>query len=483
MTFNLSTLKAAGLSALAISVLLASPLSQAETLLDIYNKAVSNDPAIREAQANMFATMEAKPQARANLLPQLDFNGGWSTSKSDGTRVTFVGGAPTTQPFESDTEDLNWSFDLSQTLFRWDQFARMGRADKEVSQAQLDYGAAQQDLMVRVAEVYFNVLAARDTLVSEQAAKEAIERQLEQANRRYEVGLIAVTDVQEAQAGFDEAVAAEIVAKRDLANAQEALREITGEYNEVLAKPAKEIPLVIPEPPIKDEWVSTALEQNLALLSAKIGADITRDDVSVARGGYMPTVDLSASYGNRQSDGTSIQEQSIVPTTPIDSDQDNRSVGIQFKVPLFAGLGTKSEVKEAVYRHRASKENFEKVVRQTEREARDAFYGVESEISRVKALRQSRRSSEVALEATEAGYEVGTRTTVDVLDARRALFLAETNYARSRYDYIVNVIKLKQAAGTLNPDDLTAINAWLQRESEELDTDPSLPESVSATEE
>ncbi len=479
MTFSLRTLKAASVAAMIlISPLAISTSAQAESLLDIYNKAVNSDPSIREAQANMYATMEAKPQARADLLPQLDFSGQWQTTKRDGTNVVPIGGTPTNLQQESDEDSLNWSFDLTQTLFRWDQFARMGRADQEVSQAQLTYGAAQQELMVRVTEAYFNVLAARDTLASEQAAKDAIERQLEQANRRYEVGLIAITDVQEARAGFDEAIAAEIVAKRGLANSREALREITGEYNEVLSKPAKEIPLVVPEPAIQDEWVKTAQEQNLALLSAKIGADITRYDINSAKGGFMPTVDLRASYGNNQADGNSVQQSIFgVTTAETERDIDQQSVGIQFSLPLFAGGGNSSAVKEAVYRHRAAKENFEKVVRQTEREARDAYYGVESEISRVKALRQSRKSSEVALEATEAGYEVGTRTTVDVLDARRSLFLAQTNYARSRYDYIVNVIRLKQAAGTLNPDDLAMVNSWLQRESEVLDTNPALSES------
>ena len=477
MTLSPRSFKTATLAALIIAGGIANPAYvQAESLLDIYNKAVNSDPSIREAPANMFATMESKPQARANLLPQLDFSGSWQTSKSNGSRAT-AGAQPISQDFSSDTDTLSWQFNVTQTLFRWDQFARMGRADKEVSQAQLDYGFAQQELMVRVTEAYFNVLAARDTLVSEQAAKAAIERQLEQANRRYEVGLIAITDVQEARAGFDEAIAGEIVAKRDLANSREALREITGEYNEVLSKPAKEIPLVVPEPAIQDEWVAIAQAQNLALLSAKIGADITRSDVSAAKSGYMPTLDLQASYGNNSADGTSEQTPATRPTTRTERDITQQSVGIQLNIPIFSGGGTSSKVKEAVYRHRASKENFEKVVRQTERETRDAYYGVESEISRVKALRQSRKSSEVALEATEAGYEVGTRTTVDVLDARRSLFLAQTNYARSRYDYIVNVIKLKQAAGTLNPDDLAMVNSWLQRESEVLDINPASSDS------
>jgi len=457
-------------SFVAALLLIAAPATQADTLMEIYQRAAQNDPAIREAEANMLATMESRPQARASLLPQLDFSGNWSKNESDGSRVTFVAGNPSNQPFESSTDNLNWSFDLSQTLFRWDQFQRMGRAGQEVSQAQLDFGAAQQDLMIRVAEAYFNVLAAADTLDSNVAAKEAIERQLEQANRRFEVGLIAITDVQEAQAGFDDATATEIVSKRELANAREALREIIGEYPESLAKPADEIPLLMPEPAIRDQWVDTAMSQNLAVLSAKIGTELTRYDVNIARSDYMPTLDFSASYGNRQTDGDSSQvalnpappPTTIITSVDIDTDQTDKSIGLQLNFPLFAGLRTKSEVKESVYRHRASKENFEKVIRQTERETRDAYYGVESEISRVKALRQARKSNQVALEATEAGYEVGTRTTVDVLDARRNLFLAETNYARSRYDYIVNVLRLKQAAGTLSPDDIALVNGWLQ---------------------
>ncbi len=196
MTLSPRSFKTATLAALIIAGGIANhAYVKAESLLEIYNKAVNSDPSIREAQANIDATMESKPQARADLLPQLDFSGQWQTRKTDGTNVVPIGGAPTDQSSKSDENATNWSFNLTQTLFRWDQFARMGRADKEVSQAQLDYGFAQQELMVRVTEAYFNVLAVRDTLVSEQAAKAAIECQLEQANRRYAGGLTAITEV------------------------------------------------------------------------------------------------------------------------------------------------------------------------------------------------------------------------------------------------------------------------------------------------
>jgi outer membrane protein len=244
------------------------------------------------------------------------------------------------------------------------------------------------------------------------------------------------------------------------------LREITGEYPVSLAKPIDAMPLIGPDPANDNQWVDTALQRNLSLVSAQLGADIARDNVKLARSGHYPTLEIVASYGNTQRDGeaTTFDILTGAPTPrPIDTDQDTTQIGVQFSLPIFSGGGVHAEAKEAVYRHRAAKENLERVARQVERETRDAYLGVDSEIARVKALRQARKSSQTALEATQAGFEVGTRTTVDVLDARRQLFITETNYARSRYDYIVNWLRLKQAAGNLTVSDLTMVNGWLQQ--------------------
>jgi len=464
-------------SALLSTLLLAGGTAVADDLVTTYQKARRNDPAIREAEANMMARLERYPQARANLLPQIDASARWQRAESEGNSAFGIGFEAVIPVIasESTTDTWGWSLDLRQSLFNTQQWRSLKRSSKEVAQAQADFEAAEQDLVVRVAEAYFNVLAAQDTLEAERAAKEAIGRQLEQAERRFEVGLIAITDVKESQAAFDDATATEIAARRILANSKEALREVTGEYPEQLATPGEEFPLVPPDPQVEQDWVDIALQQNALLESAKIGTEITRADIRIARGGRMPTLDLVASYGNSRLDGDrtlfDIEDRNN-PGQTIDiqnqnfSDTDNYSYGVQFALPVFSGGGVSSQIQEAVFLHRAARENYERVARQTERESRDAYLGVIAEIARTQALARSVESNTVALEATEAGYDVGTRTTVDVLNSRDSLFRAQTLYARSKYDYLINVLRLKQASGTLEPEDVAELNNWLARNAE-----------------
>jgi outer membrane protein len=417
----------------------------------------------------MQATMQAKPRARANLLPQLDATAGYQYFDNSGTSAF---GNFRTQDTDADGNNQNWSVNLSQTLLNTDYWRRLKKADKQVAQAEIDYQVAQQDLMIRAAEAYFNVLAAQDTLTAEQANKDAIARQLEQATRRFEVGLIAITDVKEAQAAYDNALALEIAAQRSLAAAKERLREVTGQYPQTLAQPGENLPLIPPEPQVEQDWVDVSLQQNLKLESARIGTEITRDNIKIAESGHLPTLDLSASYGNRQGDDNSrIVTGDIdndgdidVANNPNDTDNDQALVGISLNFPIYSGGGVSALVDEEVYRHRASRENYEKVAREAERETRDGYLGVIAEIARVQALARSVESNETAVEATDAGYEVGTRTIVDVLIARQSLFRAKTDYARSKYDYLNNVLKLKRAGGTLQPDDIKQLNAWLVEE-------------------
>jgi len=443
--------------AVLILCLLTSLGAQAENLWDVYEQAVRNDPAIREAEANMQATMQAKPRARAFLLPQLDASGAYQYQDFSGT-VGF--GNLVTQQTEADGTNQNWSVNLSQTLLNTDQWRRFKRADKEVVRAQVDYRVAEQDLMLRTAEAYFNVLAAQDTLTAEQANRDAIARQLEQATRRFEVGLIAITDVKEAQAAYDNALALEIAARRALAAAKERLREVTGQYPQTLAEPGEDLPLIPPAPQVEQDWVDVSLQQNLKLESARIGTEITRDNIKIAESGHLPTLDLNASYGNRQSEDNNRTVEGV-DVCCNETDGDTALVGLQINVPIYSGGGVSALVEEEVYRHRAARENYEKVAREAERETRDGYLGVIAEIARVQALARSVESNETAVEATDAGYEVGTRTIVDVLVARQSLFRAKTDFARSRYDYLNNVLKLKRAAGTLQPDDIKQLNAWL----------------------
>lgn len=438
-----------------------------EDLLNVYQRALQNDPIIREAENLYFATLESKPQALSSLLPQLSLSAGASTSESEDPNpaTNFQTGEQSTIVVSSETErdSSNFSLNLSQTIFDRGQLVTYRQADKRVARAFTDYELAKQDLLIRVSEAYFNVLAAEDTLTAETAAREAIGRQLEQAERRFEVGLIAITDVQESQAGYDLAIATEISAQRSLATSQMFLREIVGEYISELAGPGAEIPLESPEPADADEWVRVSLDQNLALNSSRIAAEIAQDDIDIQRGSRYPSIRLSGSYSESDSETlrTNIFADGGRRGAFSTSGPQGYNLSINFTVPLYTGGFNSSRIQQAVYQYRASMEALERIARQTERLTRDAYLGVITEISRVQALRQAVQSSETALQATEAGFEVGTRTTVDVLVSQNTLSRALTNFARSRYDYILNVLRLKQAAGSLSIEDLDEVNGWL----------------------
>ncbi len=461
------------LAAVASLALLIPGLALGADLSEIYQRALRNDPILREADANRLAALEAKPQARAALLPQVTGKAGYTRDVTSGTETEFIPpptptvppdpNASTTGTFSpidfSTTSDVRqWSVQLRQTLFRWDQFAALRQASVEVAQAEVDYRAAQESVILRTATAYFNVLAARDTLDASEASREAITRQLEQAEKRFDVGLIAITDVEEAKAAADQAAAVVIASKRTLASTREALRQLTGDAFDELARPGDDMPLVSPSPASEDQWVRAALDQNLTLSSARLGADIARENIVIARSGHAPTLDLVASKSSNNTGANTTISGSIIPAGTLLND---KQIGLQITVPIYSGGMTSSLVRQAVYKHRAARERLEGTARQTERDTRDAYLGVISEISRVEALKQALASSRTALQATEAGYEVGTRTAVDVLLARQRLFDAQTSYARSRYDYVINVLTLEQAAGTLDESRLTRVNGWL----------------------
>lgn len=457
---------------LPVALLLAQA-AHADSLLQIYEKALQSDPQVREAEANRLAVIEGKPIARGALLPQVSGQMTLANNAANGTTSTFFGGLQSTRVVDSrDNDAKNWVLQLRQSIFRWDQWVTLSQAGKQATQADANYQAAQQDLIVRVATTYFLVLAAEDTLASQQAAKESISRQLEQAQKRFEVGLIAITDVQEAQAAYDQAVTDEILAKRTLANSWEALRTIIDEIPPTLAKPAADIPLTSPDPDDVEAWVKTALQQNRSVIASQIGTRIAKDNVSLAQTGHYPTVDLVLSRSNTNNDGfsrscnTSTNPDGSCPgsilRTPTGTDLESDSISLQMSLPIFSGGQTSARVQQAVYRHRASREQLERTQRDTEQQTRDAYLGVISDISRVAALKQALESSRTALKASEAGYEVGTRTAVDVLDARRKTYVAEAQYLRSRYDYLINGLRLKQAAGTLAVDDLAQVDTLLK---------------------
>jgi len=453
----------------------ASPaLVHGTSLLEVYQQALQSDPLIHEAESRRQAALEASPQARALLFPQISAGAQYSSANSDGSSaVAGTGGEVIPVTSQRSTTTTGWRVDLRQTLFRWDQWIGLKQAGKQVAKAEVNYEAAQQDLIIRVATRYFDVLAAEDQLTSIHADRTAISRQLEQAKQRFEVGLIAITDVQESQAAHDQAVANEIGSKRSLATAREFLREITGNYNRALSAPGDNFPLATPDPADESDWTELAMAQNLTLVASRFDEEIARQEISLRRTGHYPTVELVANVSQSDSELSDIISNNL-PVPDFDTDNNGDSISIQLSIPIFSGGRTSSRVREAVYLHRATRQQLQRIARETERQTRDAYLGVLSEISRVQALKQAVASSRTALEATQAGFEVGTRTIVDVLNSPFALYAAITNYYQSRYSYIGNVLRLKQAAGTLQVQDLEEIDRWL--------TERKPPEEVIAAE-
>jgi outer membrane protein len=468
--------------ALGVALALVSTVTRSENLLEVYQAAAKSDPKILEAEARRMAALEVKPQARGALLPQLSAAGNLATRNSESNsnfpQAVDVDSDPGTPPEvvivnnkqESDSDLWNISGELRQTVFNWAQWQTLKRAGSEVALAEANYRAAQQDLLVRVAGRYFDVLAAEDTLTAAEATLQAVARQLEQAEKRFEVGLIAITDVQEARAAHDSATAGVILAKRALATAEEFLRELTGEDYDVLAKPADDMPLDEPQPADEEAWVTRANEQNLNVIAARLDTDIAKDNVRIAQSGHMPILDIVGTYNKY--DASTMQTNNGLRGS-ADSDQTQDQIGLQLTVPIYSGGVVSSQVRQQVYLHRAARERLEGSLRQAERETRDSYLGVIAEKARVQALKQAVKSNQTALEATEAGFDVGTRTTVDVLDARRRLFEAERDYARSRYDYLINVVRLKSASGVLVPADLGTINNSLTQPTTLKQTRPS----------
>jgi outer membrane protein len=445
--------------------------AQPKDLVGVFEDAQRNDPVIRQADANRLAAREARPQALSAMLPQLnctagatrDHNAGFQDEINELVNPTNPNGPPVLvvlpEPTVADTTTRQWALNLKQNVFSWANWMALKEAGREVAQAEATYQAAEQQLILRVSQAYFNVLAAEDGLEANQASLEAIAHQLDQAETRFEVGLIAITDVQEARAARDTAAAAVIAAKRTLALQEDQLQEITAQKYDRLAKPGADMPLQSPAPADEGRWVEISLDQNLSLISSRLAAEIARDNVRIAIAGHLPTLDLVAGRSYQRQNADEVIEG--FPFSNLDSKFNDRQIGLQLTVPLFSGGYTQSKVRETQYRWIAAKEAVVQSSRATERQARDAYLGVISGIARVQALRQALESSETALKATEAGYEVGTRTAVDVLNARKTLVQAQTDYSGSRYDYIVSVLQLRLAAGNLDRAQLNEINAWL----------------------
>ncbi|MDZ4261459.1 MAG: TolC family outer membrane protein [Pseudomonadota bacterium] len=428
----------------AASVLAANVHSA--NLVDIYQLAINNDPRYQGSQAAYQAAQEEKRQAQALLLPTVNFaanlnKNSWNTIAS-----------PTVPVGNDNFSSGAYELSLNQPLINYDYFRQLRQSDYRVGAAQATLSAADQALTLRVAERYFGLLSAVDNLGSVRVEKEATERQLKQARQRFEVGMAAMTDVHESQAAFDLVVAQEIIAENQLASEQGALAEITGHYVDQLSPLAVEIPLLAPEPADIDKWQETALMNNFELIATQLDYQHAREEIKRQRAGHMPTLELVAAHQYYDESGRSGGE----------SESRNQKIGLQLNLPLFAGGATSSRTRQAHHVADQYRETYEASRRATLRQTRDAYLTVLADIKTVNALKQVVISAKAALNATTAGVVAGTRTTTDLLNARRELFRKQRDHSRARYNYILQTLRLKQAAGILAAADLERINGWLQ---------------------
>lgn len=424
-------------------VIIEPTVSKAQDLSETYQMALQNSPVLKQAEANLAAIGESKDQSIARLLPAISATGSVARNRLHNKKATFQGSG--TQEYWNDTFTVN----LSQPIFHWDHWVQLSQSDNKIAQAEAAYQSEIQNLMVNTSEVYFNVLSAQDNLQFATAEKDAIARQLEQAKQRFEVGLIAITDVHEAQAGYDQALANEIEAENNLDNQKEALREIIGENEALLDPLGEQLPLIKPEPQDISAWSDNAETTNLSIISALNQAEIARKAIDLQRSGHLPKLDLVASYGVSDVNST------------FGLRGDTQSVGLQLNVPIFEGGAVNSRTRQASFEYEAAKENLNTKKREVNRLVKNAYRGIISNMSRVDALQSSVKSSQSALEATEAGFEIGTRTMVDVLNEQRNLYRSKRDYSRTRYDYLINSLKLKQSASNLTADDISQINSLL----------------------
>ncbi|MCP3690150.1 MAG: TolC family outer membrane protein [Gammaproteobacteria bacterium] len=426
---------------LALCLILTSPSILAQNLIDIYMLATQQDTEMRIAESEYLAAIKVLPMASSTYKPQIQLSANMASSESDSDLAG-----------ENNADSYGYTLSLYQSIYNAENIALIDVAEAQVAKAEADLAVSRQDLIIRVAESYFYVLAAEDNVEFAIAEINAIGRQLEQAQKRFEVGLIAITDVHEAQARYDSAVAQELLARNLLDNAIQALQVIISETSGLqLTKLGQKLELSIPAPENSAQWVKTALKNNPSLVSSLAvlsTAKYTREQVASSD---TPTLDFIASY----------TDTSLDTDTSGKYDEQDIFLQIEFNLPLYTGGLISAQKQQAESQYQSAKDAALLQRRLTSQQTRNAYLGLVSGISQVKALRQALSSSTTALEATEAGFEVGTRTSIDVLVSLRGTYAARRDYAKARYEYLINILKLKQASGLLDVDDLVEINQWL----------------------
>ncbi|AMF93499.1 outer membrane channel protein TolC [Vibrio fluvialis] len=419
-----------------------STTASADDLAQIYDQAKQNDPQLLSAAAQRDAAFEAINSSRSSLLPQINLTAGYNINRSD---VDL-----------RDSDKLSAGINFSQELYDRSSWVSLDTAEKQARQADAQYANSQQSLMLRVAQAYFDVLSAQDNLEFVRAEKAAVGRQLEQTKQRFEVGLSAITDVHDAQAQYDTVLADEVLAENSLINSYESLREITGQEHTNLSILDTNRFSTSRTTESMEALIEQAQEKNLSLLSARISQDVAKDNISLASSGHLPslTLDGGYNYGREYNDNYS----------SYDTYHENNdfNIGLNLTVPLYSGGNVSSQTKQAEYAYVAASQDLEASYRSVVKNVRAYNNNINASIGSVRAYEQSVISAQSALDATEAGFDVGTRTIVDVLDATRTLYSVKKNLSDARYSYIINVLQLRQAVGTLSEQDIIDVNAGLK---------------------
>jgi outer membrane protein len=430
---------------LAGLLLAASPLARSEDLLAIYDMAVQSDPVLREAESNLYATREVKPQAKALLLPNIGIQG-----ETNYNNIRTKGNSSLGSFKRSDSYiDGSLNPVITQTVYNRANWMQLKQTDNTIAQAEAQYSSAQIDLMARTTSAYFEVLRGADAVRVSESLVRANARQLDQSKQRFEVGLVAITDVNESQAAYDLSRANLILAQNALDSRWEALRRIVGSISVPLARLGEKLPLAPPSPNDINQWVDAAMQGNYGIIAATQAEEAAKKTIEIQRSGHYPTLEARAGYTWTRS------------AAEFNTDIDGAFVGLQVNVPIYQGGAVDSRTRQAGYQLRAAQDQLDQQRRAVTQQVKDAFRGVISSISDVKARQAAVTSARSNLESTQAGLEVGTRTQVDVLNAQRSLFQAEFDYLSSRYDYVINGVKLHQATSTLTRDVLAKGNGWL----------------------
>jgi outer membrane protein len=451
---------------LASSLLLGSALPQAESLSDIYELALENDAQLKAEQAQYLARTESAYLARSALLPQVSTSYSYTDTDADRWGQSRDFNDPPELPIiktksNTDTDTDGYSVSLSQAIFdlpAWFSF----QSGKEISkQAAATFAGNQQNLIVRTVDAYLLVLRAQDNLSASQAQERAFERQLEQSQQRFEVGLIAITDVYEAQAAFDLSRVNRIVDENNVSVALERLSVLTGRYPGTLNVLREDMELKLPDPLDRAKWVDFALGSNFSLAAARHQEEAARQTAKADKLEHAPTVTGGYDYSDFTTNGDFTIRPETGFETPPDNTQERSVWTLRVDMPLYSGGAISARRRQSAQEYNASRQNLINLTRNTVTNTRSLHMTVISDVSRVEARKKSIISSQSALDATQAGYEVGTRNVVDVLNAQNTLFIAQRDYSNSRYDYIINMMRLKEQAGLLSPEDVYRLSSYL----------------------